>query len=253
MSTCFLPTMTKARKCFCKSAMLSATPQPARGFGATPISCPAPSPSRPTAEGPVRAVRESASNLIQRRLGPRVRATSNDWNFLGRRKRQRAFRAARFISADASLKLACSDVPNRMARLIFVLVFAFAHGDAPLWVAPSAALAIFSGETSIPASERFVERFLAASTTRTVLRAWRALHDGRRPTELVERRPNLLSERRARPRDLLKVLRSALRQHRTQFCRPSAVNGSAKFLIPRCATFAAAGARPAPTPAAARA
>jgi len=82
MSTCFLPTMTKARKCFCKSGMLSATPQPARGFGATPISCPAPSPSRLTAEAPARAVRESASNLIQRRLGPRVRATSTDWNFL---------------------------------------------------------------------------------------------------------------------------------------------------------------------------
>ena len=88
---------------------------------------------------------------------------------LGRRKRRRAFRAARLISADARLKPTCSGVANRMARLIFVPFFAFAHGDAPLSVAPGAAPrvpitpdptvapAIFSGETSIPASERFVE------------------------------------------------------------------------------------------------
>src|ERR1700733_11714296 len=86
---------------------------------------------------------------------------------LGRRKRRRAFRAARFISADASLKLACSRIPNRMAHLILRPFFVFAHGDAPL-SGPAVALAIFSGETSIPASERFVERFLAASMKRAM-------------------------------------------------------------------------------------
>jgi hypothetical protein len=56
---------------------------------------------------------------------------------LGRRKRRRAFRAARFISADASLKLACSGIPNRMARLILALFFA--HGDVRLSVTPDTA------------------------------------------------------------------------------------------------------------------
>jgi hypothetical protein len=42
---------------------------------------------------------------------------------LGRRKGRRAFWAAPFISADASLKFACSGVPNRMACLIFLLRF----------------------------------------------------------------------------------------------------------------------------------
>jgi hypothetical protein len=84
---------------------------------------------------------------------------------LGRGKRRRAFRAARFISADASLKLSCSRIPNRMTRLI--LGPFFAHGDAPL-SAPAVALAIFSGEMAIPASERFVERFLTASMKRAM-------------------------------------------------------------------------------------
>src|ERR1700691_513620 len=59
--------------------------------------------------------------------------------------------------------------PQESARFGGVVSFlprAFAHGDAPLSV--TVALAIFSGETSIPASEKFVERFLAASMKRTL-------------------------------------------------------------------------------------